>query len=54
MTKNNKNIVEYGHFKKIYDSKIIEEIRKIDLDYDKFPSPEYKKICELLEIPNDY
>ncbi len=54
MSTNKKNIAKYGHFKKINDSKIIEEISKIDLDYEKFPSEEYYKICELLEINIEY
>ncbi|MBQ7927491.1 MAG: hypothetical protein IJ287_01900 [Methanobrevibacter sp.] len=54
MSANKKNIAEYGHFKKVNDPKIIEEISKIDLNYEMFPSEEYYKICELLEINIEY
>lgn len=54
MSVNKKNIAEYGNFKKANDPKINEEISKIDIDYEKFPSEEYYKICELLEINIEY
>lgn len=50
MTKIKKNIAEYDHFFRVTDPKIIEEIRKVNLDYENIPQDTYYELCKLLKI----
>lgn len=51
--KNNKNIAEYSHFKRIYDPKIIERIINIDTDPKRVTQNGICELCRLLEIDID-
>lgn len=45
-----KNIMEYGHFKRVNDPKIIEKIRELNIDCETIPPKKYYEACKLLGI----
>jgi hypothetical protein len=54
MTIKNKHIAEYGHFYRIDDKKILEEIRNIDEDSDSLSPESMFKIAQLMNLNITY
>ena len=54
MTKKNKNIAEYGHFKRTITPQIYKKIQNMDFNPDSIPLETFLEISKLLDIDIDY
>ncbi len=54
MTEKNRNIAEYGHFKRNIDPEVYKKIRDMEFESEEMPLEKFLEICELLEIDIDY
>ena len=54
MTENNKNIAEYGHFKRNISPEAYARIRDMEFESDEMPLEKFLEACDLLDIDIDY